>query len=234
MRPATRLILFMSMVLALGCLALGSDSQTTAEPEAAGPETAGVPAALPDCAGGLVLDDGDPETGYGFVPSASEGIYVQEFHAGDLPARELAKVCVCWLKTRGDNDAQFDVVFYEDAGGRPAEQPFRKVPGKATDIPTSKETAGKLYEVDVSGVTLPPGTSYVGVRWNPSLEKFLFVCTDTSEGTEKVEAFFREDRARAWASVFSARDPIFRPHRAILVRLEAAGKADKKSPPSGD
>ena len=110
-------------------------------------------AAAADCAAGVVKDDGDPETGYGFVPSATDGIYVQEIDAAELPRRELAKVCVCFLKTRGASDAEFEVVFYEDAGGRPAEEPYASVPGKATDLPNTKETAGRFYEGDVAGAT---------------------------------------------------------------------------------
>ena len=179
-------------------------------------------AAVADCAGGAIKDDGDPETGYGFVPSARYGVYVQELRAAELPRRQLAQVCVCLLKTRGESDAELEVVFYEDAGGRPAEEPYAAVAARATDLPRTKETAGTFYGVDVSGVTLAPGTSWVGARWDPSAQSFLFVCTDTSAATAKTPVFFREDRARGWASVFHARDPIFKPHRAILVRVLAA------------
>ncbi len=176
----------------------------------------------PDCAAGVVKDDGDPETGYGFVPSAVEGVYVQRFRAEELRGRWLAKVCICLMKTRGEAEAAFEVVFYEDAGGRPAETPFASVPARATGLPRSKEAAGRFYEVDVS-VEVPPATFYVGARWDPSAAQFMFVCTDTSEETGKVPVFFREDRSGGWVSVFQSRDPIFRPHRSILVRAVASG-----------
>ena len=173
------------------------------------------------CANGVARDDGDPESGYGFVPSATAGIYVQKFNAADFPRRELGTVCVCWLKTRGDHEADFDVVFYEDRGGRPAPQPWATVPGHATEIPTSKETAGRFYAVDVSGVTLPPGESYIGVRWDPSVAQYLFICNDQSPASPFVDVFFQEDRAPTWRHVTETRDPIFKPHRSILVRAEA-------------
>lgn len=174
------------------------------------------------CAAGLVQDDGTVETGYGFVPSATYGIYVQEVRAEELPRRALARVCVCWLKTRFESAVDFQVVFYADAGGVPAAEPYATVPATATDVPRSVAAAGRFYPVDVSGVLLREGLSYVGVRWNPAAARFLFVCTDTSPETEKVNAFFQEERAPRWTSVFQARDPIFRPHRSILVRVEAA------------
>lgn len=183
-----------------------------------------------DCASGVVKDDGDPESGYGFVPSAKEGVYVQEFRSDELPRRQLAKVCLCLLKTRGASDAEVEVVFYRDAGGRPAATPFAAVRGQVEDLPRSKETAGRFYEFDVTGVTLPEGTSYIGARWDPSEAAFLFICNDQTEATEKVGVFFHEDFAPGWMSVFQARDPIFKPHRSILVRAVAASEEEAGSP----
>lgn len=202
--------------------------ETPREAAAETPKPAAAQEAVP-CGGGSVRDDGTVETGYGFVPSAKYGIYVQELRSTDLPDRRLGKVCVCWLKTRSENVADFEVLFYKDAGGRPAEEPYASVPSRAADIPKSVKEAGRFYEVDVAGVEVPEGSSYVGVRWDPSAAPYLFTCTDTSEATAKVPVFFREDRQRGWASVFQAKDPIFRPHRAILVRAAADGE---KRPPA--
>jgi hypothetical protein len=183
-----------------------------------------------DCASGVVQDDGDPESGYGFVPSATEGVYVQELQSGELPRRQLAKVCLCLMKTRGESDAEVEVVFYRDAGGRPVDEPYAAVRGKVEDLPRTKETAGRFYEFDVTGVTVPEGASWVGARWNPSEAAFLFICNDLTETTEKAGVFFREDRSPRWTSVFEAKDPIFKPHRAILVRAVAASEAAARSP----
>ncbi len=174
------------------------------------------------CAGGAIKDDGSVETGYGYVPSAVMGSYLQQFHSDDLPSRELSEVCVCWLRTRPDDNLDFEVVFYEDAGGRPTTEPYARVESSATEVPKGVDDAGRLYPVDVSGVTLAEGTSYVGVHWNPSASTFFFVCTDTSEETEYVNVFSAEDRAPAWTNIKNSRDPIFKPHRAILVRVRSA------------
>ena len=180
-------------------------------------------AAAPDCAGGWQVDDGSVETGYGFVPQATDGTYLQRIDAGALPSPKLDTVCICWLKTRHGGEAEFEVVFYEDIGGRPAREPYARVPARVTDIPDSVEAAGRFYEIDVSGVTLAPGTSFIGAHWIPSEAKYLFVCTDRKddEADPAVDVFFQEDRSPGWTSVFQSKDPIFRNHRAILVRARA-------------
>lgn len=189
-----------------------------------------ISAAQPSCSDGVVKDDGTVETGYGFVPQATTGIYVQEFHADEFPSRSLETVCVCWLKTKFARDINFEVVFYEAAGSLPASEPYAKVSAVARGLPDSVETAGAFYEVDVSGVTIPEGASYIGVHWNPSAAKYLFLCTDTSEESTKVNVFFQEDRSPAWTSVFASRDPIFREHRSVLLRARAAPDGAEEAP----
>ena len=192
--------------------------------EASAPEPAEEPEAAEEtaCAGGVIKDDGSVETGYGYVPSAVMGVYLQRFHSEEFPSRELSEVCVCWLRTREDDDLDFEVVFYEDEGGRPAGEPYAKVASTADEVPKGVEAAGRFYSVDVSGVTLAEGASYIGVHWNPSRAQFVFVCTDTSQETEYVTVFSAEDRAPAWTDIKTSRDPIFKPHRAILLRARSA------------
>lgn len=216
------------LLLAATSLFACAGSVPPVEPD---PAPAGAAAAPPpsDCSSGVVLDDGSVETGYGFVPSATYGIYVQRFESSAFRSRQLEQVCICWLKTRHGVEAEFEVVFYGDAGGRPAAEPYATVEASATDLPASVEEAGRFVAVDVSGVTLAEGTSYVGARWKPDEAKFLFICTDTSETTAETRVFFSEDRAPAWTDVRESRDPIFRDHRAIGVRVMAA-KADVESP----
>jgi len=185
------------------------------------------PAAEP-CAGGVGFDDGTVETGYGFVPQALDGVYLQRLDAGDLPSRELEKVCLCWLKTKYSDDAAFEIVFHRDAGGVPEPEPYAKVAGVARELPASVDESGRFYEFDVSGVTLPEGVSYVGAQWNPNANKYLFVCVDQSESAvEPVPVFFKEDQATGWTSVFDSRDPIFRGHRALLLRVTAAEPSEE-------
>ena len=183
-----------------------------------------------DCSTGVVKDDGDPESGYGFVPSAKMGSYVQKFNSAEFPRRQLSKVCLCMLKTRGESDAEVEVVFHQQVGPFPSAQPYAAVRGTLKDLPRSKEEAGRYYEFDVTGVTLPEGVSYVGVRWDPSVSKFLFICNDQTPETQKVDVFFREDKLPRWAHVDESPDPIFRPHRSILVRAVAASEEQAASP----
>lgn len=187
-------------------------------------EVAAIVDASEACAGGLVRDDGSAETGYGWVPSVVEGIYVQEVIATDLPTRIMEKVCACWLRTRVDAEIDFDVVFYAQEDGRPAADPYASVPAQAGAIPSG--VTGRFYEVDVSGVVLVPGVSYVGVRWDPSADDFFFVCVDTTPSTALVEGFFIDDRAADWVSISQALDPIFDAHRAMMIRLVARPEAD--------
>ncbi len=173
------------------------------------------------CAGGVIKDDGSVETGYGYVPSATMGQYIQRFHSDEFSSPKLSKVCICLLRSRNDNDIDYEIVFYGDAGGRPLPQPYATVPATATEVPKGVAEAGRFYEVDVTGVTLPTGTSYIGARWDPSASTFFFVCTDRSEETEWTDVFSMEDRAPVWTNIKNSRDPIFAPHRSILVRAVA-------------
>lgn len=235
---ALRSILPLAAVLLLSA-ACGStvtptpETQPTPASDPAPPPPAGLPASEPEpeepapeaeetaCAGGAIKDDGSVETGYGYVPSAKMGVYVQEIDSSDLPSRELSEVCVCWLRSRPDDDLDFEVVFYPDQGGRPTRVPYAKVRSTATEVPNGVADAGRFYSVDVSGVTLAEGKSYVGVHWNPSASTFFYVCTDTSEETPYTTVFSAEDRAPAWANIKNSLDPIFKPHRAIMVRVKS-------------
>lgn len=175
----------------------------------------------PACIEGVVKDDGVPETGYGWVPSVVEGIYVQEFHSGELADRRLLQACVCWLRTREDDSVEFDLVLYQDVGGIPAMAPFAVVPALATEVPTGVASGGRFYDVDLTGVTVPVGTLYAGVRWNPSVDRYFFLCVDKSPETPPVNGFYIDDRASEWGSVFGTPDPVFTNHRAMMVRLES-------------
>ncbi len=204
-------------------------ARTLSQPGGAGPRSrtegsasrGGDPAA---CDGGVVVDDGSAETGYGWVPSVIEGEFVQEFDAAAFSSHRLDSVCLCWIRTRPDTEIDFEIVFYRqvvdpDNATRllPAAEPYAVFPGSADVVP--KGIAESFFEVDVRGVVIPAGASYIGARWDPSTDQFFFVCTDTSDDTPPVEVFFRDDRAEGeWTSVFESNDPIFDDHRAIMVR----------------
>lgn len=217
----------MILLLLIGC------SQPVAEPvteptaapvaevaEVAAPEPEPEPAE-PTCAGGVAKDDGSVDAGYGFVPSAKWGLYLQEFHSDDFSSREMSEVCVCWLRNRLVESVEYDVVFFEDAGGKPADKPYASVRAWAHELPMKLVNAGRMYGVDVSGVTLAEGKSYIGVRFDPSAAEFIFVCSDKSPETEVVQAFQREDRAPGWQSLLTSKDPMFRNHKAMMIRAKA-------------
>lgn len=174
------------------------------------------------CGTGLVFDDASAESGLGWVPSVIEGQYVQYY--GMVPFGTVETVCICWLRTRADSSIDFDVVFYASQGDSPGLAPFASVPARADDVPSG--VTGRFYEVDVSGVQLPPRTPiYIGARWDASRDQFFFICTDETLSTPRVNVFFTDDRANGWGDAFSTSDPIFDDYRASLIRVVASGYA---------
>lgn len=174
-----------------------------------------------DCDDGVVLDDGSLESGYGWVPSAVDGRFVQRFEAADFRSRKMEEVCICWTRTHGDDEVRFAVELYRDRGGRPARSPEASVEAVATMVPTFPD--GAFYSVDVSDADMHAATDvfYLGVRWNPSDDVFFFVCVDQSEETPVVDGWFIDDRADEWGSVLESNDPIFDDHRAMMIRARA-------------
>jgi hypothetical protein len=174
-----------------------------------------------DCADGVVKDDGTLETGYGWVPSVVDGRYVQRFEAADFRSRKMEEICICWTRTRPDDEVTFSVQLYRDRGGRPARSPEASAEVVATLVPTFPD--GGFYSVDVSDADFhaPTETFYLGVQWNPSEDGFFFVCVDQSEGTPVVDGWYIDDRADEWSSVLESSDPIFDEHRAMMIRATA-------------
>lgn len=230
----TLLLLFL-LLLSIGCVSAPPSApedgpETTAPQVDATAEEPGEPNPAEEpaedqspsdpCAGGVIKDDGATDLGYSFVPSSVEAIYLQAFHSDELPSREIGSVCVCFFQKPGGSDADFEVVFHADGGGGPALEPFAAVPAVATALGQGRDDA-KLYEVDISGVTVPEGPFYVGARWNPSEEVRLYICADHSPESEKAEGFYKDDRQQGWRSVFRTADPTFNNHRSLLVRVKS-------------
>jgi len=174
-----------------------------------------------DCADGVVLDDGTLESGYGWVPSAVDGRYVQRFDVADFRSRKMEEICVCWTRTQPDDEVRFSVELYRDHGGRPSRSPDRSVEVVASAVPGFPD--GAFYSVDVSDLDMraPTDVFYLGVRWNPSEDRFFFVCVDQTETTPVVDGWFIDDRADEWESVLESSDPIFDDHRAMMIRARA-------------
>lgn len=176
----------------------------------------------PGCEDGLVLDDGTMETAYGWVPSAIWGEYVQTFPREYLSTTVLDSVCVCWTRSRDDDSLDFELVVYKDRGGVPDEVPFLVIPAHVEGVPVFGE--GAFYEIPVPGGAPPlvSGTYHIGVRWNPSVDDFFFLCADQSPNDHPVPGFFRDDRSDGeWGSVLETSDPIFYQHAAMMIRPRA-------------
>jgi hypothetical protein len=231
-----RRLFFFVLTLALGCCGLLgiADTSASAQPLSVPPTSHATGDPPQACADGVVLDDGTRESGYGWVPGVLDGRYVQEFSANLFPNRFLETVCVCWLRNSlsgNDEDIDFEVVFYRavsnpdpddlDCPILPDELPYAVVPATATGVPILGN--GQFYEVDVSGVTIPPTIGYVGIRWDASASRFFFLCADQSEGTAPVDGFFRDDQSEGWTSAFKTNDPIFDDYRSLMLRVKGGG-----------
>jgi len=190
-------------------------------------------AVVPACTDGVVLDDGEPETGYGWVPSVVEGIFVQEFEVADLPSRRLESVCICWMRSRADDTLDFDVVIYPEVNGAPALEPAVVVPASVQGVPQALDGVFAEVQMPGDGVMVGSERIYVGARWNASVDQFFFICADQTESTPVVNGFFIDDRADEWESVLDTSDPIFLPHRAMLIRAVAAAEDGFGVPAAG-
>jgi len=171
-----------------------------------------------DCSDGVVKDDGSLETGYGWVPSAVDGRYVQRFEYSELNSRKVEEVCVCWTRTRPDDEIRFQVHLYRSRGEVPAREPEASLEFVATGVPQFPD--GAFYSIDVSAadMRIPTDVSFIGVQWDPSDDQYFFVCADHSDVMPVVDGWFMDDRAGGWSSVLEATDPIFAEHRAMMIR----------------
>jgi hypothetical protein len=203
----------------LAALPLPASASRTLAPGAVldGPPAGGGDA----CSDGVVLDDGTLESGYGWVPSVVDGRYVQRFEVADFISRRIEAVCICWTRTQADDQVDFEVQLYRDIGGRPAAFPEAVVGAVAAAVPAFPD--GAFTTVDVSQVDMRAITDafYLGVKWNPSVDRFFFVCVDQGPVTPVVDGWFVDDRAEEWTSVLESSDPIFDEHRAMLIRGRA-------------
>lgn len=173
----------------------------------------------PACEDGLILDDDSVERGYGWVPSAVWGEYVQTFPAGSVSSSKVDSVCVCWTRTRADDALNFEVVGYADRQGEPGLIELFAVPGQMTDVPEWPEVAFVEVPFPADAPVLSGGAHHIGVRWNPAADQFFFVCADQSPTDHPAGGFFRDDRADGeWGDIFETTDPIFDDHAAMMVR----------------
>ncbi len=215
------------LALLLTAAAAAADSRATAGSVDLGRRAAEA------CQGGIVVDDGTLETGYGWVPSVRDGRYVQRFERADLGADQfLREVCVCWTRTRPDTEVSFRVELYFDAGGEPRMTPAASLEALATAVPAFPDGAFTTVTIPDGGWFVASPVYYVGARWDASVDQFFFVCADRSAGTPVTGGFFTDDRATGWGDVLNTSDPIFAGHRAMMVRL-VGGPPPAKVPAAG-
>lgn len=176
----------------------------------------------PACEDGLILDDGSAETAYGWVPSSVMGEFVQTFPVGPLISSRLDSVCVCWTRTRTDDALDFEIVVYSGAQGSPSRMELFAVPSSLAAVPEWPDAAFVEVEIPLDAPVLGGGFHHIGVRWNPSVDQFFFLCADQSPTDDPEGGFFRDDRSQGqWASILDSTDPIFQDHRAMMVRVRA-------------
>lgn len=176
----------------------------------------------PACEDGLILDDGTAETAYGWVPSAIWGEFVQTFPVGPLISSRLESVCVCWTRTRSDDALDFEVVVYSGTQGNPGRAELYSIQASLDAVPEWPDAAFVEVEIPLDAPVLGGGFHHIGVRWNPSVDQFFFLCADQSPTDDPEGGFFRDDRSEGeWASILETTDPIFRDHRAMMVRVRA-------------
>ena len=140
--------IFVRVVLTLGLVTIAANSFAGRN---LAPSFAGESVAVlggEDCADGVVKYAGTIETGYGWVPSAVDGRYVQQFEAAEFRSRKMEEICICWTRTRPDDSVTFSVELYRDRGGRPARSPEASMEVVATLVPTFPD--GAFFSVDVS------------------------------------------------------------------------------------
>ncbi len=176
----------------------------------------------PGCEDGVVLDDGTVETAYSWVPSAVWGEYVQTFPGGPLVSSRLDSVCVCWTRTHADDSLDFEVVVYSGTQAYPGQRELFSFPASVVAVPEWPDAAFVEVQAPPDAPPLSAGGHHIGVRWNPSVDQFFFVCADQSATDTPVAGFFRDDRSQGeWGSILDTSDPIFADHAALMVRVRA-------------
>lgn len=192
-----------------------------------------------DCPGGVSFDDGGPEIGYGFVRTAKWGVFLQRFETSLFPGKELEKVCLCLRRGGTIDEADYELVFYEEQGGRPAEEPYASIAARAEAIPFMRdEKPGRFYPVEAklesgAGVELRGKATYIGVRFDPSVAQRFAVCADKSEGSKPVLGYQRDDRAGGWDNMLQTKDWLFDGHKTLMIRAIGKAPAEKAKESSG-
>ncbi|HEY2292804.1 MAG TPA: hypothetical protein VGM86_19045 [Thermoanaerobaculia bacterium] len=184
------------------------------------------------CSGGIIIDDGSFEDGYGFNEFLLLGSIAQ---AVDLPAGKssLDGVCICWAQVP-DNFLTPDLLLTATIGVWKADGPGGAPGTLLTSFPASFANvplAGAFYHVQVpSGFKVSgPARVFVGPTWSPLLENSsFFVCADQN-GPHQGTAYSQPDAA-AWQPYGTP--TTFPAYKALGIRVETSPVVDPV-PPSG-
>lgn len=140
----------------------------------------------PDCGsdvpGMVIHDDGAPDDGYtdgsGLFSVVS---YVDRFTPASYPAT-LGSACVSFLTSATEPTSQdFQVVVYDDTGfdGTPGNQ-LAAVAATATNIPNTAVASFVKVDLGDRGISIPSGSFYIGVAFDPNQPGGVYVASDTS------------------------------------------------------
>lgn len=185
------------------------------------------------CSGGIIVDDGSFEDGYGFNEFLLLGSIAQ---AVDLPAgkNSLDGVCICWSQIPDSLSDPFDPllsatigVWKDDGPGGSPGTMLTSFDATFPDVPL----ASAFYHVQVPpGLKITgPARVFVGPTWSPLLQSSnFFVCADQN-GPHQGTAYSQADSG-AWSPYGTA--TTFPAYKALGIRVETSPVVDPQ-PPSG-
>jgi hypothetical protein len=151
------------------------------------------------CGQGLVYDDGSFES----HPSVAGPTGLDTVMAFDLPdvPSDLSRVCVCWTRTGGTGNADFDLLVYDDDGF--ATQPGTLIAGlgglRAENVPLFPEVAFYRLDLAALGVSLASPRVFIGPSWDPEAQPDLHACGDDDGGGSTLQPlFYSTDLGASW------------------------------------
>lgn len=175
-----------------------------------------VVAASPDCALGVVYDDGGIEAGYSIGPGNAGAVMRFDLPGGTTG---LDQVCTCFSRDAGAPSTMgFDVVVYDNNGPSGGPGTFLgSVHSTATSIPVFPN--GQFYDVNLvgSGISLPDQNVFVGVIW-PGGSPSIYICGDRSATTTQRTNFGSGNGGTSWTNMNSLF--LTNPPRALGIRVD--------------
>ncbi len=182
-------------------------------------ETAGCDAGTP---GILIHDDGTVEDGYTEMPfdvTYARVAYVERFTPDSYPAL-VASACVAFVST-GPTTQDFELIVLDDSGfdGGPGNE-IGAVHATAENIPLNG-TSFVRVELSDYGISVPGGSFYVGVRFDPSNPGGIFIAADV-DGAPSPDGY--QSQAIAWPGPMDSWDSLIDPeighpdYHSLLVR----------------